>query len=239
MCADARISPIAVRAGVTLVEMLAALTLTALVLSIIVGAGVALMRLARVTAERAVATDTERTAVAVLSGEVRRMTDADVTAAAPDSVAIRAFRGTALPCGTTAAGILVRYGGDRLPDPSKDSVLVLTPPASTPVILLDSQPAAGRCAARPGELVLEWRLAGSAAPGSVLLLFESGSYHLSAGALRYRIGAGGRQPLTPQALSHPGSRFTGVTHRAIRFDLSAGGFAASHAAGFTPVPHQP
>jgi hypothetical protein len=29
-------------------------------------------------------------------------------------------------------------------------------------------------------------------------IFEGGSYHFSGGALRYRRGAGGRQPLTPE-----------------------------------------
>jgi hypothetical protein len=33
------------------------------------------------------------------------------------------------------------------------------------------------------------------------MLFEAGSYHLSEGALRYRRGRGGRQPLTEEVLA--------------------------------------
>ncbi|HEX6308346.1 MAG TPA: hypothetical protein VFZ69_09180 [Longimicrobiales bacterium] len=224
------------RPGVSLVETLAAMTLTGLVLAIVVGTALAQMRLARATARRAGATDAERTIVTVLAGEARRMTAADVTALSADSVRIRAVRGTAIPCGLTPSGILVRYEGDRLPDPSKDSVLILSPPASIPDVLLDSQPAPASCTARPAERVLEWRLGGTAAPGPVLLLFESGSYHLAGGAFRYRVGAGGRQPLTDQSLAHPDSRFTGVSARAILFDLGIDGFTSSYAASFAPDP---
>jgi hypothetical protein len=53
-----------------------------------------------------------------------------------------------------------------------------------------------------------------------MLIFESGSYHLSSRALRYRIGAAGRQPLTAEALHLPGSRFTALDDHAFRFDIA-------------------
>lgn len=220
------------RAGVSLVEALAALTLSSLVITLVVGICIAQMRLARVAAARAIATETARTVTTVLGGEARRSTAVDVRASSTDSLAMRSFRGSALPCGTAAGAVLVRYAGDRLPDPAKDSVLVVAPPAEHAVGLVDSSAADGQCAARSHEIVLAWRLTGGVADPSVLLVFESGSYHLSGGALRYRIGAAGRQPLTAEALRHPSTRFTGVTDRAILFDLDAGGNTGAHAAMF-------
>ncbi|MGH7448316.1 MAG: hypothetical protein ACRELT_12185 [Longimicrobiales bacterium] len=191
------------------------------------------MRLARVTAERSVATESARTVNAVLSGEGRRMTAGDVTAWSTDSLAIRAFRGSGLPCGTTTGGVLVRYGGDRMPDATKDSVLIVEPPGESGTVLLDSAPAAGMCPSEAGETVLEWRVAAAVPQGAVLLVFESGSYHLNGRAFRYRIGAGGRQPLTPAALRHPYSRFTGVTSRSIRFQLESSGIRSEFTAPFS------
>lgn len=221
------------RAGVSLVEALAALTLSSLVVTLVVGMCSAQMRLANVTAARAVATETTRTVNAVLSGEARRSTAADVHAWSSDSLAIRSFRGTALSCGT-ATGLLVRYAGDRLPEPEKDSVLVVQPAGDVVLGLFDSRPADGSCPVHGDETVLEWRLDGAVPTPAVLLVFESGSYHLSARALRYRIGSGGRQPLTAEVLRHPFSRFTAGSERGIRFQLDADGHASVHTAMFAP-----
>jgi hypothetical protein len=227
------------RVGSSLLEAMAVMTLSAIVMAVIAGVCAAQLRLARVTAEQAVATEAVRTVTSVLSGEARRMMAADVSADSDDSLAIRAFRGTGLPCGTTTTGVLVRYVGDRVPDPAKDSILILgaLPEFGTP--LFDSAPAAGTCSSLPGEAVLEWRTGGTVPPGSVLLLFESGSYHLSTRALRYRIGPGGRQPLTTEALRHPFTRFTGVTTGAIAFQIDAGGRSSEYRAVFAPPPVQP
>jgi hypothetical protein len=221
------------RAGTSLVEVLAVMTLTGLLLTLVVGVCRAQLRLVRATAERAVRSDAVRTAGVVLAGEARRMTRADVRALSDDSIAVRAFRGTGIPCGAWAGGIVVRYAGDRLPDPAKDSVLVIGTALTSALVLLDSRPATASCPALAGENVLQWRLSGSAPAASVILVFESGSYHLTDRALRYRIGAAGRQPLTAEALHDAGSRFISIDDHALRFDIAVDEFrTVAHTAYF-------
>jgi hypothetical protein len=227
-------------AGSSLVEALAVMTLSSMVMAVIAGICAAQLRLARAAADRAAATDAVRTATSILLGEARRITPEDIRAHSDDSLALRAFRGAGLPCGTTAGGTLVRHTGDRLPDPAKDSVLILGSEGEVAVQLFDSDRAAGMCPALPGETVLEWRTAGGPVqPGSVLLVFESGAYHLSGRALRYRIGAGGRQPLTEEALRHPYTRFTGFGAASIGFRIQVGERRSEHAAFFAPLPSRP
>src|SRR5690606_1566878 len=57
-------------------------------------------------------------------------------------------------------------------------------------------------AAEPGEHVELWTLGAGAFPpaGSAARLVENGTYALTRGALRYRRGGGGGQPLTGEAL---------------------------------------
>lgn len=209
------------------------MTLTGIIMAVIAGICVTQMRLARVTAEEAAAAEVRRTVSTVLSGEARRMMQADLAAVSADSLALRAFRGSAIPCGTSSTGVLVRYSGDRLPDPAKDSVLVTGVVPESALILFGATPAPGMCAALPGELVIELRTSGTIQPAAVLLVFESGSYHLTGRALRYRIGGGGRQPLTIQGLEHPFSRFTGVSADGISLQIETSGRQSYIAAPFT------
>lgn len=224
------------RPGVTLVETLMALVLAALVASLCSGLLTAQLRLARATAARAVEREALRTATTVLGAELRRITPADIGAFRSDSVALRALRGLAIPCAATPLGAFVRYTGDRAPDPAKDSILVVARDAETAVELIDSTPASGSCGARTGESIFQWRLAQPIADTALLLLFESGSYHLSSQALRYRSGAGGRQPLTPEVFLHPATRFDTVDSTALRFTIEAGALRARGAAMFPPPP---
>jgi len=122
-----------------------------------------------------------------------------------DSIFLRAFRGTALVCpyDTLTLELTVVFGGDRRPDPSKDSVLLIGPLGSLEARALtgvgSSSNPCGPTALPPPET---WRLDAAVPPGSVVArLYERGSYHLSASALRYRRGASGRQPLTPEVWS--------------------------------------
>ena len=55
-----------------------------------------------------------------------------------------------------------------------------------------------------GSVGERWRLGAAPADPVLLRLFETGSYHLSGGALRYRRGSGGRQPLTAAVLEGGG-----------------------------------
>jgi hypothetical protein len=125
--------------------------------------------------------------------------------AAGDSLSLRAFRGTALVCASDslAAEIVVAYVGDRAPDPSKDSLLLVTEEGVAHVYALAGVGApSAPCAGPRGATAMRWRLDRAAPPAAaVARLFERGSYHLGDAALRYRRGASGRQPLTPDVWS--------------------------------------
>ncbi|CAN5816112.1 hypothetical protein BH23GEM9_BH23GEM9_15300 [soil metagenome] len=193
----------------SLAELLAALALTSLLGTLLTGLLIAQLRVARNVADRALAADAIRTVRVVLEGEGRRILREDVRALEPESLSIRAFRGAAVPCADSAGRVQVRYRGDRMPDLRKDSVLVIAALSGRSLQLIDSRvvvPVAS-CVTRPGEVVLGWQLESAAPDAAVLLLFESGSYYMSSRALRYRIGSGGRQPLTAELFSNPYSQF--------------------------------
>lgn len=122
-----------------------------------------------------------------------------------DSISLRAFRGTALLCPESAPTdeLTVSYEGDRRPDPSKDSVLVVDPLGRQEVrALLEVSVAPAACASSSTPELETWRLDAPVPPGVVVArLFERGSYHVASAALRYRRGLSGRQPLTPEAWS--------------------------------------
>jgi hypothetical protein len=198
-----------VREGTGLAELLAGLALALLIGVLVGGILMAQLRLARSVADRAAAADAVRVAGAVMQGEMRRTFAPDVRAWSADSVAVRAFRGAAMPCVIDGSMAHVRYSGDRLPDARKDSVVSIDAVGTErPFALVDSRPSTEpACTAAPGEDLLQWRLSGPPDDAVALLVFESGSYYLAARALRYRLGAEGRQPLTAERFVHPGTRF--------------------------------
>lgn len=121
------------------------------------------------------------------------------------SLVLRAFRGGGGVCPIRPAPeeLLVAYRGLRRPDPAKDSVLLLGATGGWTARALTSAAATalGCPGARPLPL-LRLGLSEEASSGVVYArIFESGSYHVAGGALRYRRGMGGRQPLTPEVLS--------------------------------------
>jgi hypothetical protein len=123
------------------------------------------------------------------------------------AVRLRAFRGYARICARDAGTLTVAWRGQRLPDPGRDSVLVLAADGAwhpADLVWVGAPPDPARCGPLGGEGVLPeraggWRLAG-VLPEAPLLLryFEQGRYSLEDGAFRYRQGTGGRQPLTPE-----------------------------------------
>jgi len=166
--------------------------------------------------QRAEALAAVRTARNVLHAETRVGDPGrDGWGVAPDSLGIRAFRGTALVCPLTEPSyeILVQVEGTRLPDASKDSVLVVGQGGVTTALKLESRSrAVGGCPEGPGSTLERWGLSGEVPVGTVVArYYERGSYHLANGALRYRRGGGGRQPLTPPVLDDRESAFE---HRA-------------------------
>lgn len=230
------------RPGSSLVELLAVLAIAALLGAVLVSTFIAQLRLARTAADRVLDADAVRTASSILAGELRRATPADVRALTRDSISIRAFRGTAVVCAAVSDLVTVRYRGDRLPDPRKDSVLVIGADGSAgEAALVDARAVSAEgCVPLAGETVLALRLALPPHSPAVLLMFESGRYYLTARALRYRLGSEGRQPLTAEAFHHPATRFLETASpRQLDFDLAAGEGVPPrrHRAPFAPPPH--
>lgn len=141
----------------------------------------------------------------VLRSELRRGRPGEDWQVGGDTLGLRAFRGTALVCprDSVSDALQVSYEGVRWPDPSKDSLLLLTAHGGTVLrdLVATGAPSASCALETPGS-PSTWLL-DSAAPADVVLarLFERGSYHLSGSALRYRRGLSGRQPLTPEVWS--------------------------------------
>lgn len=195
---------VARRGGVSLLETLVALLLGLLLVHLVlrtVGAAGDAVESHRTRSDRLAAVRMARWRAA-----------ADVAAAGSaylageDSVALRAVRGGIVGCGL-AGGIWTGRGeGVRLPDPDKDSVLVLLPSGRWSVHALASlEVPVGTCG--PGGEGATWGLVLDPPPPAspvVGRFFERGSYHLADGALRWRRGAGGRQPLTPEVLAGRG-----------------------------------
>lgn len=210
----------------TLLEVLTALVITGVLLSVIAGLLAAQMRLARTSAQRVIAADAVRTSIAVLSGEAHRGAAADVRALSNDSLALRSFRGIGIVCAAAPLRSYVRYRGDRLPDERKDSVLVIRDDGSTLIAALIGSREVDACAPEPDARNLEVRMLPHPADAALLLPFESGSYYLTARALRYRLGAEGRQPLTTESFRDAATSFLAFDSAGIRFRLHPAGSAA-------------
>ena len=198
----------AVRRGALAVELLLALALGLFVMVAFVGAAVGVLRATAALWSRAEALEVVRTVWVVLDEELRpglfgRDWQLNETG---DVVSLRAFRGVARVCpdgeGEEGAARTVAVRGRRAADPSRDSVLVLGSDGGWRAFVLDRVDPASGCAPDPGEVVQRWSWDQDGAPSPVLLrYFERGEYHLAEGALRYRRGTSGRQPLTPERLA--------------------------------------
>ncbi|MGK7311262.1 MAG: hypothetical protein ACN0LA_03410 [Candidatus Longimicrobiales bacterium M2_2A_002] len=181
------------RPGVTLPELLVVAWLFALVLLAAAAFAGAQGRLAAVSQDRVRAAEIGRTVDLVLNGELRYAARGDA-APGPDSIRLRAMRGSAIIC-AGGTELQVRYDGVRRPDPGKDSALVITGEGTVgsvhAVVAAAAVGGGGGC----GDLRMRLEPMPTAGAGH-LLVFETGTYHLSDGALRYRRGQGGRQPVT-------------------------------------------
>lgn len=196
----------AASAGVSVLEAVVALTLGAFVLHL----GVVTVQRVRTAqagiTERLEALEAFRVGRYVPRLELRRAVGGRDWAVDGDSLSLRAFRGTGLVCMPDGASerVAVSYRGDRQPDPAKDSVLLVRSGGGHLVVGLEGVGSgAGACGTGPGVPEV-WTL-DRPVPADVVLarLFERASYHFSAAALRYRIGASGRQPLTAEVWAMP------------------------------------
>ncbi len=115
-----------------------------------------------------------------------------------DSLSLRAFRGWGPVCelGSEPGKILVAYHGERAPNPVKDSVLILTAEGWRGADLTGRASRPRSCGMDLGGDPEVWTIDPPVRGALVARIFERGSYHVSGGALRYRRGRGGRQPLT-------------------------------------------
>jgi len=198
--------------GFSVVEALLVILLAAA----IIPAAWALLSKQRVVASmlvsRAEALEAVRTLSWILAEEVDGSLEGrDWMAMGEDSIHLRAFRGHALLDSAVPGQetVLACFRGTRDPVPEKDSVLVLGVDGRWRAHdLLFRAPAFTDCEELiDGGSSERWTL--SPNPGAAVLarVFETGSYHLADGALRYRRGEGGRQPLTPEVIES--GRFIG------------------------------
>jgi hypothetical protein len=207
----ARAHAVGRRGGASVLEAVVALTLGALLLGLVLSVLARQREVVASLAARGEALATARVVRAVLRREARA---AGVGRwwVATDSISMRAFRGSGTVCPTRepAPVLLVRSWGVRAPDPTKDSVLLITERGDVVTrALAETGTTPGHsCPGDGSGGWVGWTLS-EAAPAGVILAryYERGSYHLSGEAFRYRRGAAGRQPLTPEALRTPESRF--------------------------------
>jgi hypothetical protein len=192
------------RAGSTLIEAIFALMLGTFVVLLCLQTTVQLNRAQRRLASRKEAVESLRVLRHVMRRELAHT--GSIVRPESDSLSLRAFRGLALPCAEVVdtVDLVVAYRGDRLPDPSKDSVELSYADGSVLYAdLTGSRVSSEPCGtAESSDRVLAWRIDQPLSAPSVLArVFERGSYHLAGSALRYRRGASGRQPLTPEVWS--------------------------------------
>jgi len=206
--------------GTSVLEAIVALLLGVLLMGLILSVLARQREVVASLGRRAEVLATLRTVRVVLRTEARAGSGAWRTF--QDSLALRGFRGAGTACsaGDGEAAVRVAPWGIRAPDPSKDSVMVVT--ARGEVFfrgLLRTEGGGGSCGPGDPEDRERWVLTGPVPEAVLVRYFEHGSYHLSAGALRYRRGGSGRQPLTPEVLVTPESRFlsSGAGLRALLF----------------------
>ncbi len=225
--------------GFSVVEGLTGLLLTVVLLQ--VGWGVLRVhgRAISELVDRAESADAGATVHGLLRRDLRGgLRERDSGPAAGDSISLRAYRGVGLPCDTGARrgrGLTVLFRGTRAPDPEKDSLLVLDRTGRWRRLRLRARRALtglapGLCAAGGSGTVERWNLSRGPGDPVLLRLFERGSYHLTGGALRYRRGEGGRQPLTGEVLEDRASALGGGIGPRVRVRL---GFRT--AAGTAPL----
>ncbi|MDG2283469.1 MAG: hypothetical protein P8L45_10120 [Longimicrobiales bacterium] len=187
--------------GTTVLEVFVAMLLGTLLVTL---AGQALLHavdVSRASIERDDRVVADRIARLILRSELNALAPAEIRSTGGDSIRLRAVRGAGRVCAIGVdSSVVVDLQTHRAPDPAKDSLSLVGPLGGLLVLGLASiTPAPGECGAAPEGRPVRLRTEGSVEyPMVFLRVFETGAYHLARGALRYRIGGGGRQPLTPE-----------------------------------------
>ena len=143
-----------------------------------------------------------RLAVAVLGRDLRRgVAGRDWRDPDGDSLPLRVFRGWGVACAGLSARrdvVAVSYRGARAPSPPKDSVLVLTDGGWVAADLVRRVRTREHLCPDGLDSATELWTLDRPISGPLMRVFERGTYHVAGGALRYRRGKGGRQPLTAE-----------------------------------------
>ena len=190
------------RRGTSLLEALVAAVGLLLLVTLALRTFGDLARQAAAQRTRATRLQSSRIARSVLRAEVAELgSPGDLAVLPPDSLNVKSFRGAAYVCPAALDSVVdVRWSGRRAPDPRKDSVLALLADGRWVRSDLVRVTRSKRGACDGAGTVSTWTLRPPRRNAVLLRFFESGSYHLSDGALRYRSGGSGRQPLTESAL---------------------------------------
>jgi hypothetical protein len=213
--------------GFSVLEALLALMLFAIVLPVGWGLLARHRTAGSEVAQRAEAVETVRTVAWLLSQEASMGREGiDWQILGGDSMRIRAFRSLALVERGSEEGSWIRVcrRDIRAPAPEKDSVLLLGVDGRWRVHdLVDQRSTSQECPEDWGGKVHRWELSPPPTAAVLARVFESGSYHFANGALRYRRGEGGRQPLTPERI-HSGEFSTaGLRPRSLAWELTLRG----------------
>ena len=217
------------RRGVTVVEVLVSLLLGLAVVSFGWGALAHQRTVASKLRSEMDLLSARRLAAIVIGKELRAgVRGRDWIGAAHDSLSLRAFRGWGPVCGLgrEPGKIVVAYHGERAANPVKDSVLILTADGWRRADLTGRASGPRSCEMDLGGDAEVWTIDPPIPGGLVVRIFERGSYHVSGGALRYRRGWGGRQPLTLDVFDGDRSRIEARVDRVI-FKLVADGIGRS------------
>jgi len=200
--------------GFTLVEVLVSFVLLAVMLTVSWRVAATQKRVFERLLERQAVLQAERTVSWVLATEIGSGRPAkDRAVVEPDVLGLRAFRGRGLPCADRVSldgWLPVRVSGWRLPEPTKDSVVLVDGAGRRAVVdLAERGSGPSPCRTTGNERAEWWRLPAAAGlEPTMLRYFERGSYHLEDAAFRYRRGRAGRQPLTEEVLDRARSGLT-------------------------------
>lgn len=169
--------PVTARRGVSLVEALVALVLTAALTLTALAALSSLQRQGAVVSVRGQAAATALAALQLLRAELAAVDPqaGDLLAVSPERLVYRAVRGSGVTCGERVDGLLVRtasWRSLRLPSPGRDSILVLRGPAGWEAHALQAPGRAATCPDGGAALLLPVASAGGWAGQSVVRMLE-------------------------------------------------------------------
>ena len=215
--------------GFSLLESVVSLLVASLILPLALRALGAERRMLSTVEARGAFLESMRITRAVVGREIRSGGGRGAFAVG-DSIPIQAYRGWALICPIPGRSGEARVGrlGIRGPNPEKDSLVLPSVAGAIVVALIAVRADSVGCGS--AGVSERWLFDPPIVPDSgIARYFERGSLHISGGALRYRRGRGGRQPLTPAVLHIGSSGLSGRGARRLRCSAKkARSAAASH-----------